>query len=252
MPVSSPFFVCLPARLGTLSSLAMVALLLGSGLFSSLLLQATWLPEAAQAKHQSRLGQLLKRPTQIFLPPRLTVGEAALFHVRGQAGEEVVLLYGSSPGPGVSLPNGQQLNVATESPFLRGQLDANGLLQLELSVPDDESIVGQVLFVDAMSYPEGQPEQAQRVTFVGPEGRAADQLQLVVHPKPSENTASRPLIMPNLPGFDTQALRQVTSNASIMNGEDERRKELLDYGRIRREDPLQRNSLQGPGSALSP
>ena len=195
-------------------------------------------------RRPSRLSQLVLRDTQVFLPPRLTLGETATFQIRGLPNERVILFYASSKADGLTLPSGQQLKVAQDSPYLQGTLNDKGLLSLALEVPDDESIVGQVIFLDAIHFQQSNMQDAKPVRFLSSTGRQATVAQLLVHAPKSEAKSSAPLIIPAAPGLDSQALRQATTNATILNGDNERKKELLDFGSIRNEDPLQRNALQ--------
>lgn len=199
------------------------------------------LPAPTVKKHESRLSRLLIRKSDLYLPTRLVMGEEARFVVKAQPGSHVKVFL-SATGEGYMLPNGTPLRVGTDVQELTGVVPESGVLELSLEMPQDESLQGQVVYVDAVA---GLSEaQLNPIDLVDPTGRRTDANTLVIT-KPADRGG--PAILPAMPGVDPRLFNQLTQLGQIYGSKDESRKQLLDNGSINRDRALDQNPFAGRG-----
>jgi predicted nucleic acid-binding Zn finger protein len=198
-------------------------------------------PVSFAEKYQSRLSSLLLKKNDLYMPTRLVLGQEARFVVKAPAGD-VVKVFISTKNEGYILPNGTPLRVGTESQELTGTIPDNGVLELKMAVPKDESMEGKVVYIDAAVGPTN--EELAPIDLIDAAGRRTDENTLVVV-KPAE--AGGPNIMPSMPGLSPQVLNQLTTMSDAYTKGDSSKKQLLDNGDINRDRALDQNPFINRG-----
>lgn len=210
----------------------LLSLLCLSGLSLSLLPD---IPAARAEKYQSRLGSLLLKKSDLYLPTRLVMGEEASFIVKAQPGHHVKLLI-SAENAGYTLPDGTPLRVGKDVQELIGVIPENGILELKLEMPKDAGLEGQTVYVEAVAGPSD--ESLNPIDIVDPTGRRTDQNMLVIV-KPSEKGG--PSVLPSMPGMSPQVFQQLTTMSEIYTNKDDARRQLLDGGDVNPNRQLDQN-----------
>lgn len=212
-------------------------------------LSTGFMPEAALANgRRSAISQLsLKQQNQVqvFLPGQLVLGNTSTFSVRGNPGQRVLLFFGPGPKP----DNQQELSnfsLSADSPRLEGIIPESGVLQLELPVPAEETLAGNWVFFEGMATEISNPNSVLPLAFRGADGQFTNAPLVQMLPPAKEAKGAQ--ILPNMPGVDSQVMRQLGTLAEISQSNDERRRKLIeDDGTINRNREIDRNSLIQPG-----
>jgi hypothetical protein len=198
-------------------------------------------PEALAAeKYQSRLNSLLIHKNDLYLPSRLVLGETARFTVKAAPGSKVKLFISTS-GDGYSLPGGTLLRVGSDAQVVEGTVPSNGVLQLQMDMPKDESLADRYLYIDAVAGPSD--DELKPIDLVDSTGRrTGDNTLAIVRP----NELGGPNVAPNLPGVSPQVFNQLTQMGSM--GKDDPRRKLLDNGDINQNRAIDKNPFVNRGA----
>ncbi|MEM0952299.1 MAG: hypothetical protein AAGI66_09195 [Cyanobacteria bacterium P01_H01_bin.74] len=196
---------------------------------------------AEKTPYVSRLGQLITRTAEVYLPSQLVIGQNANFTVKAPAGE-LVKLYLSPQNTGFITTNGQVLGVGTTNQVLSGVVPENGILQLQLPIPDTPELNGQALFVDAVSGPA--EHQLKRISLIQANGHKMDENKLAIV-LPSK--AGGPLVLPAMPGVSPQLFDQITTAVGAYTKGDDEAKKRLDDGTINRDSNIDKNPFANRG-----
>ncbi|MEB3287581.1 MAG: hypothetical protein VKJ04_08770 [Vampirovibrionales bacterium] len=210
--------------------------------------QATSSPSSARPP--SRLSMLSLNHDTIYLPTRLLLGENNRFVIKGKPGSQV-MLYVSPKGKGYQLPNGLDLKIGETYESLGGTVPENGVLEINVPVPDEQSWEGHYLFVDAVSWASEDYGDLKQLQLMDSSGRrTSDNALMMMHQGTASNS---PFIMPSMPGMPAGAVQQLSQTSQILGSNDERRKQLLDDGDRNTGSILDRNSfITRPGFQTSP
>jgi hypothetical protein len=182
-------------------------------------------------KYQSRLNSLILKKNDVYLPPRLVLGEEARFVIKAPPGSHVKLLL-SAQNSGYKLPNGTELRVGAQSEELTGVVPENGVLQLQMVMPKDPDAEGKLVYIDAV-YGTSDDDLAP-MELVDATGRRTGNNALAIV-KPSD--AGGMSILPNMPGVSPQMMNQIT-NLTNLQGDS---KQLIDNGDIDQNRQSDRN-----------
>jgi hypothetical protein len=229
-----------PKRLLPLVALTM---LLSSMLLNSL----SFLPAQAEVR-QSRLSQLVKKKPTLYLPARLLIGNDNKFTFQGTPGNQVHLYLSSKP-EGLKTPDGQALRVGEENQEFNGTIPENGVLEIIVPLPEEEGLVGQNVFVEAIGWKAD--DYADLVIFdqMDATGRRASENFIAIN-KPSSGKGT--LLMPSLPGMSTNFVQQLKTFSEITSEGDARKKELLDNGERNNDNAYDRNVfINRPGNGIT-
>jgi hypothetical protein len=188
-------------------------------------------PPAQAEKYQSRLNSLILKKNDVYLPPRLVIGEEARFVIKALPGSHVKLLL-SAQNSGYKLSNGKELRVGAQSEELTGVVPENGVLQLQMTMPKDPDAEGKLVYIDAVY--GATDDDLTPMELVDATGRRTANNALAIV-KPSD--AGGMSILPNMPGVSPQMLNQLT-NMTNMQGDT---KQLLDNGNIDQSRESDRN-----------
>lgn len=189
----------------------------------------------AQQEYKSRLGNLLLKKNNLYMPSRLVLGEEVRFVVKAMPGYQVKVFL-SSKGEGYTLPDGTPLNIGTDVQELSGTVPENGVLELKMNMPKDPELEGKQLYVAAVA---GPSEQALApVDLVDATGRRTSENTLAIV-RPAERGG--PNVMPNMPGLSPQLFNQLTTLSEIYGKNDSHKKELLDNGDVNSDRDMDRN-----------
>jgi hypothetical protein len=216
-----------------------------AGLLAALALTGASFPSGARAaeKYQSRLNSLLIRKNDIYLPPRLVIGEQARFVVKAAPGSRVKLFL-STQGEGLLLPDGSPLRVGKDAQEVSGTVPDTGVLQLQMDMPKEPELEGQVVYVDAVSGPS--EDSLSPMTLVSAAGLRTGENTLTIV-KAAEKGG--PNIVPNMPGLSPQVFNQLTQLGDIYGvNKSDKRKELLDNGSINRDRAIDQNPFTQRGA----
>jgi hypothetical protein len=203
-------------------------------------------PAFSVEKYQSRLNSLLLHKNDLYLPSRLVLGETAKFTVKAAPGSKVKLFISTS-GEGYSLSEGTLLRVGKDAQLVEGTVPSNGVLQLQMEMPKEESLAGQYLYIDAVAGPTD--EELKPVDLVDSTGRRTGENTLAIV-KPNE--LGGPNVAPNMPGISPQMFNQLTQMGSM--AKDDPRRKLLDNGDIDQTRQFDKNPFINRGAmpGLSP
>lgn len=199
------------------------------------------LPSAQAEKYQSRLSSLLLKKNDLYMPTRLVLGHEARFVVKAPAGDIVKVLI-STKNEGYILPNGTPLRVGAEAQELTGTIPENGVLELKMAMPKDETMEGKVVYVDAAVGPSN--EELAPIDLIDAAGKRTDENTLVIV-KPAEGGG--PNIMPSMPGLSPQVFNQLTTMGDAYSKGDSEKKQLLDNGDINRDRAIDQNPFINRG-----
>ncbi len=180
--------------------------------------------EADAAKpRKSRLSQLIKNKSNLYLPTRLIIGKDNKFVVRVPAGNTVVLLLSPFPA-GMSAPDGTPMRVGKENQILEAVASDKGVATLTVPIPDEESLVGQPVFVAAYTYGRSDYSDLEILELLGPTGRRVGDNRLAID-EPSDGRGA--MVLPGLPGVGSDMLRRLSTMGDIYNSDDKERMETL-------------------------
>jgi hypothetical protein len=198
----------------------------------------------------SRLSVSLRRPDQVFLPPRLVIGTSNELVVRGTPGSKVILLYASAAAETpATLPNGQTVAVPLDSPRIETTLNDKGVATLLFPVPNDKTLVGRQVVVAVLGYSAPDKSDVHTVQLMDSTGRATTDNRLSLAATATESLSNRPTVLPVMPGMDPALVRQVQTVSELSTNK-EKRERLYDEGTINRGTSLGKNSLyNAPGAA---
>lgn len=203
-------------------------------------LTQTQLTPAADNRPVSRLSRLMLNQETMYLPTKLVIGTNNRFLVKGKPGNDV-MLYVSPKGDGYKLPNGLALKVGETHESLGGKIPENGILTLEIPVPNEQDWAGHFLFVDAITWTQPDYADVKQIQLLDATGRRTTDNGLLMTPQ--VRTTGGSLIMPSMPGMPAGALQQLTQTSEILGSNDKRRKDLIYDGDRNPDTILDRNSL---------
>lgn len=192
-------------------------------------------PAFAEQYH-SRLNSLVLKKNDVYLPNRLVIGEEAHFVVKAAPGSQVKILL-SAQNSGYQLPNGTALRVGNQSEELVGVVPENGVLQLKMTLPKDESMEGKIVYVDAVS--GSSDADLAQMELVDSTGRRTGNNALSIVKASDPGGMS---IMPNMPGVSPQMINQLTNMANPGTN-----KQLMDNGDINQDRAIDRNPFLNRG-----
>jgi hypothetical protein len=190
-------------------------------------------------KYQSRLNSLLIHKNDLYLPSRLVLGETAKFTVKAPPGSKVKLFISTS-GDGYSLPSGTLLRVGKDAQEIDGVVPGNGILELQMDMPKNESLADQYLYIDAVAGPTD--EELRPIDLVDSTGRRTGDNTLAIM-KPSE--LGGPSVNPNIPGISPQVFSQLSQMGSL--SKDDPRRQMLDNGAINQNRAIDKNPFINRG-----
>lgn len=198
----------------------------------------------AEEKYQSRLSSLLIHKNDIYLPARLVIGEQAHFVAKAVPGSRIKLFL-STQGEGFLLPDGSPLRVGKDAQEVSGVVPETGVLELQMEMPKESELEGQVVYVDAVAGPSD--DNLAPMTLVSAAGRRTGENTLVIV-KAAEKGG--PNLVPNMPGLSPQVFNQLTQLGNIYGGANkgDNRKELLDNGNINRDRSMDQNPFTQRGA----
>ncbi len=216
-----------------------------------LLLPDTLQPKAWGEVRRSRLSQLIQEKPTLYLPSRLLIGVDNRIVVRAAAGSQV-RLYLSPGNSGFRSPDGQVLQVSEEHQALEGTIPENGVLQLQVPVPNEDDLIGRDVYIDAITWQNPDYSDLKRMEWVDATGRRATDNKIsiakAVDPKRGAN------VIPSLPGLPSNALQQLGTVVDAETSGDARKKELVDPNGARdsrffldQNSFIQRPGALGPG-----
>lgn len=197
--------------------------------------------DADTERAPSRLGKLLLKRSNLFLPSRLTLGMENRFVIKAQPGSQVRLLL-SAEDRGYRLPNGTPLRVGPEYQELTGVIPTSGVLELVIDMPNEEDLHGETVYVEAVV--GSSDADMAPIDIMDPAGRRADHNALTIAKQASRGG---PAILPNLPGMNPQMLQQLSTMGSIYSNDEDPRRQLLDTGDINRELKIDQNPFNNRG-----
>ncbi len=195
---------------------------------------AVELPLASDAAppRKSRLSQLIKNKSSLYLPTRLLIGADNKFVVRVPAGNTVVLYLSPLPA-GMSTPNGLPLRVGKEHQVLEAIASEKGVATLTVPIPDEVSLVGQPVYVEAYTYGASDYSDLEVLELLGAAGHRVKENRLAIQ-EPSDGRGA--MVLPGLPGVGSDMLRRLSTMGDIYNSDDkERMEQLKDDGNLDRE-----------------
>ncbi len=206
-------------------SVLLLSLLLGGAFLS---VGINFSAEAAPPR-KSRLSQLIKNKSSLYLPTRLLTGSDNKFVVRAPAGQTVVLYLSPAPA-GMSAPNGAPMRVGTENQMLEAIASEKGVATLTVPIPDEASLAGQPVYVEAYTYGSSDYSDLEILELLGPTGRRVSDNRLSIQ-EPSDGRGA--MVLPGLPGVGSDLLRRLSTMGDLYNSDDKDRMESLrDDGEI--------------------
>jgi hypothetical protein len=182
----------------------------------------------------AKLSDLVKRPSELYLPTQLIPGKTANFTLKAKAGQSYMLII-SSESKGTTLPNGMALRVGKPTVQEKGVIPASGVLSIPVQVPDDIDKLGTEQFVEAVVWTEPAQEDGKAAIIIEHTGNMSDKNTVLVGAEPD---GGHFMIMPGDSGMSS-LFRSLDTMSNV--GGDPRKKELLYNGEINRQRQLDQN-----------
>lgn len=192
-----------------------------------------------------RLSDLVKQPPQLYLPSQIIPGKASVFTLKAKAGKQFRLILSSSP-TGLELPNGISLPVGKPSIEEQGTIPLSGVREITINIPESLADLASKQFVAAIVWSDIDQSDMEMAQVIEHTGVTAMVNQVIVG---AESDQGSTLIVPGDPGM-TNIMRSL----SIMNevGNDPRKRELIDDGKINRQRLIDRTLHVSPASSGLP
>ena len=146
------------------------------------------------ASARSRLQDLVVQPPQAFFPDRLIAGESMPLVLKGPAGGAVT----------VTLVDNETKSVLQNE---TAQLNEAGVLRVMLAVPNDKTLVGKSMTVNALL-------GAEPFSLIGTDGQPRRDAQLIVVEAAASGKGIK--FMPDLPGMPPGFLQQLHNTAAAI------------------------------------
>lgn len=176
----------------------------------------------------SRLKDLIKKAPELYLPSQLLPNTVAKFTVKGQPGQKVLLMLSTQP-QGYLLPNGMPLKIGEPNEAQEAVIPETGVVDIEMPMPDQIGEPGLKRFIEAVLYNNADMSDAQVASAINPE-TGLPGLNAVAVGAIAENT--NPGILPG-DAQTNQIFRSLTAFNEAQS--DDRKKKLLDDGKINRD-----------------
>lgn len=210
------------------------------GLCLLMLLAGVSMPAPSES---ASLKDLIKRPSELFLPTQIIPGRAAVFTLRGKPGQSYQFILSSMPH-GTVLPNGVSLRVGKPTVEKTGVVPESGVVQIPVTLSEEVAIPGERQFVDAVVWTRPDKSDAQPAQMIEHTGIPTSANAVVVVPEPDKGNM---LLIPGDPGMSSLFRTLETLNQTST---DPRKKELLYEGDIDRSRYLDRNLQPGGTPAI--
>jgi len=157
-----------------------------------------------QFKPTKRPSLLIKRDfPMIYKPSKLIIGQENKISIKAEPGSYVSLAY-SENNSGAPLFYGHKLRLGTERKTREAVIPENGLLELGLNLPNDKSLEGKTIYLEAVIWKDQDFSDLELAKVIGPNGRETSNNGVIVSLPPKD--ASRPTFAPAMPGAPAEMM----------------------------------------------
>lgn len=174
--------------------------------------------------YAAKLSDLIKQPSQLYLPSQIIPGKTALFTIKSKPGRHVKVVlsrYAESAGTPM---------IAQEA-----VIPVTGVLQLPIAIPDNPTALGDKQIVSAWVWSNPDQSDRETVQILSNAGTPSESREVAVGTEPERGGFML------LPGDTNMAgiMRSLTTLQEV--GDDPRKRQLLDEGTINRKRELDKN-----------
>ena len=115
----------------------------------------------------------------VYKPSKLVIGTKTKFVIKGEPKSHVYLLF-SDENDGAPLYYGKRLRLGKTLNKLEGIIPTNGILEIELPLPDEKTLVGKVLYIEALVWKNSDNSDLQVAEIMGINGRETEMNAVLV------------------------------------------------------------------------
>lgn len=177
-----------------------------------------------KSRHQLNLN--LEAP-RVYLPSKLIIGQDNKFIIKGPAGNKVSLAI-SNTNRGSEPIAGHELRLGQTETTIEGVIPATGILELNYSVPNDETLVDNVKYFEAAIWGNDDFSDLRIAKIIGTSGKETLNNGVAITLPPSKGGSTSFSAM--IPGAPMELIRSVDQIKKYQEGKIN--PELLENGKM--------------------
>lgn len=186
-------------------------------MLANLIVHPAFSQTSIQFKPTERKQTLLinRNHPQVYKPSKLILGKSNKFIIKAEAGSYISLATSTS-NEGAPLFYGHKLRLGNDITTYEGTIPANGILELEVKLPNDNSLDGKELFFEVAVW-KNKDFSDLTIAKIISTGGTETQNNAIAISKPVESSFI-PLFTPVIPGAPTEVIKTIEAIQDVKSG----------------------------------
>lgn len=146
-----------------------------------------YMPATAQvfdlSSHKKEAVECSQSAPKVYKPSKMVVGTKSKFIIKAEPGSHIALLT-SNKNAGAKQIYGKTLRLGPVINAFEGTTAENGVLELDVPLPEEEELVGKILYFEVIAGEGEDFDNMQVANIMGIDGRETDVNAVIIAPAP--------------------------------------------------------------------